>query len=101
MGILAKGKWYNLKKLHLDWNKLISIEGAKFITPNLFPNLTNINLDWTTLGSAGVKELMSQEWKTLKLLSLSNAIINEDHDYLGDTGLCDLRSYSTIESLVL
>jgi hypothetical protein len=72
MEILSKHTWEKLKKLHLDWNKAISIEGIKHLTPEVFPSLSFINLDWTTLGYQGVKILMSHNWKTLKNLSFSS-----------------------------
>ena len=31
----------------------------------------DLNIDWTTLGFRGAKELMSHDWKRLKNISLS------------------------------
>ena len=59
MEILASRRWNQLRKLHLDWNKEISIEGIRFLTPEAFPSLTSVNLDWTTLGAQGVRIFMS------------------------------------------
>lgn len=75
MEILASRKWVLLRKLHLDWNKEISIEGISFLRPEVFPCLSYVNLDWTTLGAQGVRVFMSREWKTLRNISLSKFAI--------------------------
>lgn len=77
MEILTRRKWEKLKKLHIDWNKTISIDGIKNVTPTIYPFLSVIKLDWTTLGAPGVKELMRHDWKTLKNISLSRSIITK------------------------
>lgn len=71
MEILSRRTWGELKKLHIGWNKTVSIDGIKSVTPVIYPNLSVIKLDWTTLGAPGVKEFMRHDWKTLKNLSLS------------------------------
>lgn len=73
MEILKRRTWEKLKKLHIDWNKTISIDGIKNVTPTIYPFLSVIKLDWTTLGAPGVKEFMRHDWKTLKNLSLSTS----------------------------
>lgn len=75
MEILASRKWLLLKKLHLDWNKEISIEGISFLRPEVFPSLSYVNLDWTTLGAQGVRVFMSHDWKTMRNVSLSICFI--------------------------
>lgn len=49
----------------------------------------DLNIDWTTLGFRGAKELMSHDWKRLKNISLN-------HNYLGDEGLKELKSFTTL-----